>query len=253
MIQTASIAEWEQGISNALTQVVGPLQRVTVLEETRSTQTAARDLGAKAGDVIVAWRQTEGRGRLGRLWADTGEEGVAMTAIVPRDRSERLAVAAAVAVCLAMERLCRDRVRVMIKWPNDIIVNGRKLAGILVEQVADCALIGIGINVHQSDWPDDLSDRAVSLGQLGVQADRLQVMVYTLIGMQLSLQMNDRRLVEQYGQRDGLAGRVAAFRNGQREVRGKVLRVDPMRGLAVLTEDQGEVWLPAATTTVVKE
>ena len=63
-----------------------------------------------------------------------------------------------------------------IKPPNDLLIDGRKLAGVLVEQADGLAVIGIGINVGQLTWPEELQDRAISLAQVGVTIDRLQLL-----------------------------------------------------------------------------
>jgi biotin-[acetyl-CoA-carboxylase] ligase BirA-like protein len=242
---------WEDLLQRAVLLRPGPLQRVKVVAQTDSTQDAARRMGAQAGDVIVAGRQTNGRGRLGRAWADTGYGGVAVTMAVNRGRPERLAIASAVATCSAIQATCRNKAIVHIKWPNDIMCGHYKMAGILIEQFDDLALIGVGINVRQTQWPADIAERALSIVLLGVRATRLRVTLRLLLAMQISLTMSDERLSAEFANRDGLCGMRASFLCNGKAYAGKVLRVDPMRGLAVLTDTEGEVWLPAATTTVI--
>jgi BirA family biotin operon repressor/biotin-[acetyl-CoA-carboxylase] ligase len=225
------------------------LKRIFVLRQTQSTQDAARRMNAAAGDVLVAWRQTAGRGRLGRAWADTGEDGAALTiALHVQRHREALAIACAVGVARAAEMLLQRPVG--IKWPNDIIVDGRKLAGILIEQHANLTLIGIGLNVRQQEWPADLTDRAVSLAQAGSIVDRVDVIAALLASVDDALHLDESRLIAEYGKRDVLRGTRATFRSNDREITGIVLRVDPLRGLAVQTHT-GDVWLGAATTSVV--
>lgn len=189
---------------------------------------------------------------MGRAWHDTDVEGVAMTLIAKPDRPERMAVLSAVAVCFGLTEAAKGVV-FGIKWPNDIVVGGRKVAGILIEQEPTRALIGIGINVGQQVFPESIADRAASLEQLGVRRDRLSVMRHVLQSMSRMWEQDDEVLSHFFSNWDVLAGSTAGFRIGEREIRGKVLRVDPMKGLAVLTETEGEVWLPAATTSVIKE
>lgn len=249
-----AIEQWPARLEQALEAARGPLRRAMVLHQTDSTQDAARRLDAKIGDVVVAWRQTNGRGRLARNWADTLDQGVAMTMVVQRDRPERLAIAAALAVSSAVAVTCRRKPdRVSIKWPNDVYVGSRKIAGILIEQVDDRALVGVGINVLQMEWPPAIAHRAISIRQLGVRTDRLRVIIRVLLAMQLALGKSDASLAEDFALRDSLSGSLATFGCGGRLIHGRVLRVDPMNGLAVLTATEGEVWLPAATTSVMKE
>lgn len=174
---------------------------------------------------------------------------------MPPERSERLSILTAVATARAIDDLAAGAAPapIQIKWPNDIVVNGMKIAGVLIEQDDERALVGIGVNGKQIRWPDDLRGRAISLLQLGVARDRLHVIFALIVRLQYALQLSDEQLIQEFAERDALRGQSASFRSGEREIRGRVLRVDPMQGLAVQTESEGEVWLPAATTTVVKE
>lgn len=243
------IEQWPARLEQAI-----PGAGVIVLAETDSTQDAARRLGLGAHQVIVAGRQTAGRGRLGRPWADTGLEGIAVTFVVdgpapgPGPGRERLAVASAVGAALAAESVLGRPVA--IKWPNDIVVEGRKLAGILIEQADRLAYIGIGMNVAQTTWPAALADRAVSLAQLGAEVDRIEVLEALLPAVDAALRLTDNELLREFAARDALLGTTATFRSDGRTVRGIVSRIDPLRGLVVNTGSQ-EVSLAAATTTLL--
>jgi len=249
--------QWSGKLQECAAKCPEPRPRIVVLKEVDSTQDQARRTNASPGDVIVAWRQTNGRGRLGRTWLDTGQDGVAMTMVVPRDRPERLAIASAVGVASAITVVLKvygdkRRPKAGIKWPNDIVISGKKIAGILIEQNDDRALIGIGVNVHQRSWPADLIGRAVSFAELGVNVDRVTVMDFLLQAWVGFGKDSDDDLIRLFKSFDVLRGASARFRNNGQEIHGKVLRIDPMRGLAV-QPSEGEVWLPAATTTVVPE
>jgi BirA family biotin operon repressor/biotin-[acetyl-CoA-carboxylase] ligase len=252
-IDPVPIEQWPDILNESLLRYHGPLKRAIVLHETDSTQDAARRLDAQIGDVVVASRQTNGRGRLGRAWLDTDIEGVALTLVVARDRPERLAIASAIGLCDGLQACAGKHAVLGIKWPNDILANGQKLAGVLVEQSHDRALVGIGANVSQVAWPSELAGRAISLAQIGAMVDRLAVVDSIVFCMQNALELSDDELVRQFAKVDTLVGTIATFAVGGRNVRGKVLRVDPMKGLAVLTETAGEVWLPAATTSVIRD
>ena len=138
---------------------------------TDSTNTRARELaaaGAPGGTVVTAREQTAGRGRVGRVW--TGPEGKALlySAILrPLDqRHLLLPLSVPLAVCVAAEAL-RPDAKCMVKWPNDIWLDGRKLAGILIEAKPQdgWAVIGIGLNltIAPDEFPADLRQPAVSL------------------------------------------------------------------------------------------
>jgi BirA family biotin operon repressor/biotin-[acetyl-CoA-carboxylase] ligase len=132
-------------------------QRVIYLEEVSSTMDEAFRLGiagAEEGTVVIAQRQTRGRGRLGRTWISPKEQGIYLSWILrpPFLLSEtpKLTLLTGVAVCETLTVFCGDAVR--IKWPNDVLIRGRKVAGILTELYAQMervrfVVIGVGINV----------------------------------------------------------------------------------------------------------
>jgi len=147
-----------------------------------STNTRARELaaeGAEHGTVVTADEQTAGRGRQGRTWTAPPGKALLYSAIVrPLDeRHLMLPLAAPLAVCEAAEELAGElahggeaataNFRCGVKWPNDVLVDGRKLAGILVEARPQdsWAVIGIGLNltIAQEEFPPDLQDKAVSI------------------------------------------------------------------------------------------
>ena len=150
------------------------VRRIVVLESTGSTNDDARRLaaeGAPEGTVVLAERQTAGRGRLGRAWDSPDHLGLYMSVLLrPQeapDRIGRYAIACAVAVCAACRELAGPEI--VLKWPNDVLASGRKLAGILSElrQAREDVdlVVGIGLNVDQAegDFPTALAGRATSL------------------------------------------------------------------------------------------
>ncbi len=237
---------WGPGLEGALRRAGLGAWRAVVLPETASTQDVARQLGLGPGHVVVAARQSAGRGRLGRAWHDPRGEGIAATFVIAAAPPGRLAAASAVGAAEAAEDLLGRPVA--IKWPNDIVAGGGKLAGILIEQADGLARIGIGMNVAQTAWPPELAWRAVSLAGLGCRADRLAALCVLVPAVAGALGRADQDLAASWRQRDGLRGTVATFRSGGRVVSGTVLSADPSLGLAVLTAE-GEVMLPASTTT----
>jgi len=141
---------------------------------TDSTNARARELveaGAPHGTVVTAAEQTAGRGRQGRTWTAPPDKALLYSAILrPLDKRHLLLpLAAPLAVCNAAEELNPD-IECRVKWPNDIWVDGRKLAGVLIEAKPQngWAVIGIGLNlsISSSEFPPDLRDTAISL--LGV-------------------------------------------------------------------------------------
>lgn len=248
MSQPIGVERWPDRIDAVLGEHCRTFQRAHVVRETGSTQDAARRMNAGPGEIIVAWNQTVGRGRLGRSWS-SGLDGVAITFVLQPGQRERLAIAGAIGAARAAETMLGHPVG--IKWPNDILVNARKLAGVLVEQDDRRALPAIGMNVSQTSWPDDLASQAVSLHQLGAMVDRIEVVETLIERMDEALEASDGDLIGSFLERDVLTGKTMKLRNGTEIVSGRLERLDPLKGLAVRTES-GECWLPAATTTVLQ-
>lgn len=159
------------------------------LEETPSTQEIARKLaadGAPQGTVVIAERQSAGRGRMGRQWHSPPGVNLYMTVILkPRvsmGEVARLSLVAGVAVAEALEGVAPGIVQ--LKWPNDVWLKRRKAGGIIAEAVAaqsgavESVLLGIGLNLNLSPAhiPPELRDRATSvLAASGQPCDRLAV------------------------------------------------------------------------------
>ena len=147
-----------------------------LFDEVESTQLIAHNLVAQNtphGTVIVAEAQTAGRGRMMREWDSAKKKGLWFTVIVRPDclphEAPQFTLIAAVAIINAVKSLYPS-LSPQIKWPNDILINGRKCTGILTEMIAEtdrirALLIGIGINVNQQqeDFPESLHSIATSL------------------------------------------------------------------------------------------
>jgi len=136
-----------------------------------STNMRARELaaeGAEHGTVVTAAEQTAGRGRQGRTWTAPAGKALLYSAIVRplEERHAMLPLAVPLAVCEAAEEL-RPGLECGVKWPNDVQVKQRKLAGILVEARPQdgWAVIGVGLNlsISRDEFPPDLRDQAVSI------------------------------------------------------------------------------------------
>ena len=144
-------------------------------EELDSTNRYLKELaaeGAQEGTVIIANRQSAGRGRLGRSFFSPGEKGIYMSVLlrpeIPLERAVLITSMAAVAVAEAVERV--SGIETKIKWVNDIFLNGKKVCGILTEAgihaekaTLDYAVLGIGVNVGNMEFPEELKDIATSV------------------------------------------------------------------------------------------
>ncbi|MBI4400943.1 MAG: biotin--[acetyl-CoA-carboxylase] ligase [Nitrospirae bacterium] len=172
-------------------------QTLHILEETPSTNTAALALaqkGAEDGTVVVAERQTAGRGRLGRRWFSPPGENLYCSVILrPTPAPDRIAewlswapLLSAVATARAVQAV--SGLHPLLKWPNDILVGHRKLGGVLCESNGSHAhgtfvVVGIGLNVNtkRENFPDDLREIATSLAaEAGHSFDRAALLAALL-------------------------------------------------------------------------
>lgn len=146
----------------------GPHRHYRVTDSTNDRAKELAEGGAPGGTVVTAREQTAGRGRQGRVW--TAPEGKALLySAILRPLDERhllLPLSAPLAVCAAAEAL-RPDAECMVKWPNDVWLEGRKLSGILIEAKPQegWAVIGVGLNltIAPEEFPPDLRQPAVSL------------------------------------------------------------------------------------------
>lgn len=162
----------EEEIQSVLdTKVFGKV--IYSYEEVASTNEIAKAKareGAKEGTVFIAESQTKGRGRLGKAWESPGGTGIWMSVVVrpnilPQDVSA-ITLITGLAVCKAIRET--TQLPAYIKWPNDIVVNGKKVCGILTEMSAEIdrvnyVIIGIGINVNTATFPEELEEIGTSL------------------------------------------------------------------------------------------
>jgi BirA family biotin operon repressor/biotin-[acetyl-CoA-carboxylase] ligase len=150
-------------------------REVVYFDEIASTNTHAARLaadGCDEGFAVAAGMQTHGKGRLGRSWESPKDKGIYLSVVLrpPMAPAETpvLTLAAAVAAVRAIYAV--TGIRTGIKWPNDIICDGRKMAGILLEMNSEAdrvnhIILGIGINYSQTpdDFPEEIRDRAISI------------------------------------------------------------------------------------------
>lgn len=145
---------------------------VYFMESVNSTNTRLKELarqGAPQGTVVAALRQTGGRGRLGRSFSSP-PGGLYLSILwrpeFPPEKASRLSCAGALAACAAIEEVCG--VSPDIKWPNDLLLGGKKISGILTEaswqgEGRSFVIVGTGINVNTRSFPEELRDIASSL------------------------------------------------------------------------------------------
>jgi BirA family biotin operon repressor/biotin-[acetyl-CoA-carboxylase] ligase len=163
----------------------------TSIGSTNDVATTIAGTGDREGSVVVADAQTAGRGRRGRTWFSPPASGLYVSVVLAPGRArvepERavmlLTLAAGAALAEAVERA--TGLRADIKWPNDLLVGRRKLAGILAESVGrGTCILGYGINVGPMSYPPELADRATSLEtELGRPIDRAGLFAETIAAL----------------------------------------------------------------------
>lgn len=158
-------------LSELNTETVG--RNLVVLDKIDSTNNEAKRMaenGAAAGTLVISDSQTAGKGRRGRSWSSPDGSSIYMTLMMRPDinpvKAPMLTLVAAMAVRKAVHEA--SGIQSMIKWPNDLVCNGKKICGILTEMSAEpdfinYVVIGIGINVNIEGFPDEIKDTATSL------------------------------------------------------------------------------------------
>lgn len=240
--------------------------QVLVFESTDSTNDVAWRYARQAdhdGLAVFAEQQRRGRGRLGRTWHAPSHAAILCSVLLSSSEQPAPAVLTllvALAAAQAVEAVCPVQAR--IKWPNDLYIDHRKVAGTLVEsrRFGDrtCHVLGIGINCSQrpDDFPPELGDKAISLFQItGEPVDRLQLAQLLLRRLDALLgearQDGPEPLHLAWRQRCDDIGRRLTLRCDNRDFTGYVVDVDPLQGL-LLQLDVGTLkTFDPATATVL--
>ncbi len=220
------------------------VRRVVCLAELDSTNAEALRLAAEGepeGLVVVADAQTAGRGRLGRSWwAEPGTALLASWLVRPALAPERRPLLSLVAgVAAARAASAAGGVEVRLKWPNDLMLGGRKLGGILAESDArGTVVVGLGLNVRQESFPDELGESATSLlaagGRVPARSWRL---VATLSGFGARMNTPEDTLDDYRAMCETLGRTVRVERND----------AEPAVGAAVEITDSGALVLETAS------
>jgi BirA family transcriptional regulator, biotin operon repressor / biotin---[acetyl-CoA-carboxylase] ligase len=220
--------------------------------EVGSTNDVAKRLaeeGAAHGEVVLAEAQSAGRGRRGRAWASPPGRSVYLSVVLrpdlPPTRAPELTLLAAVAICQAARQA--GVAAAEIKWPNDVMAGGRKLAGILTEMAAEMervqwVVLGMGINVNggTEDFPPELRAIATTLAaERGSPVPRVLFTAALLATLEGWL---DRHAAEGFEpvraawrELSGTLGREVRIRNGQEELTGRAEDIDEAGALLLRT------------------
>lgn len=185
------------------------------LRRTDSTNTVARELAARGavhGTLVTAGQQTAGRGRQGRGWSAPPGTALLCSWVIREAGESRSLLSLAAGVAVA--ELVGDEA--LLKWPNDVLIDGRKVSGILVEGRPQerWAVLGIGINValRLEQLPVELRDRAATLGLEAAEIEPTLGRLQAILGRWLAAP--DREILEAVRSRDALLGRPVRWEQG---------------------------------------
>ena len=240
-------------------------REVLVYASTASTNDAAWHYASNKkndGLAIFAEQQSAGRGRGGNKWISHKSQSILCSTLLLNETSqpEMLTLAVAVAVAEAIGR-CGSK-QAQIKWPNDILIGGKKVAGILVESKSSKGhfnyVIGIGINCHQKkdSFPPELRQTATSIDiESKIVCDRISLAKRLLVSLDEWLgetQKNSVAILDRWYELSAQLGHHVTLQYNRRSFTGRVLGIDPQEGLIVQLENGGVRIFSASHTVMVR-
>jgi BirA family transcriptional regulator, biotin operon repressor / biotin---[acetyl-CoA-carboxylase] ligase len=236
-----------------------------------STNARAMELarqGALEGTLVLAEVQTAGRGRLGRRWLSPPAKSLLFSLILRPSLPSQAASQVTLVLALAVAEILRDKygLAAEIKWPNDVLIGGRKICGILVEMEGqldrlDFMVAGIGLNTGQedSDWPAELKGLATSLKMENGQAPDRAELLKDFLGeagrlYQRLLNQEFPQLLQEWQAFSCMTGRqVRALGPGGREILGMAIGLDPDGALQVRLDNGIIERIIAGDVTLLRE
>jgi len=234
------------------TKVMG--QRIYYFEEIDSTNSYCKILGEQKvpeGALVVAEHQRSGRGRLGRSWISPAKKGLWFSLLlrpqVSSQEASQLTILAAVAVARVLHR--KYQLPVGIKWPNDLLLDGKKFAGILLEmkteaEQVDYLILGIGVNVNITceEFPQELAGEATSLqvekGSSLARVELLTAILKEIEELYLDYLANGfNKIMELWKKYNVTLGQTVSITNWQQTWQGQAYDLDANGGLIILLPD----------------
>ena len=250
--------------SNLDTNRIG--KEIIFYKSTSSTNNIAAEYakGGKKNDglVVFAEHQTAGRGRRGNKWLDDKSKSLLCSVLLfnPEIGPDMITFAAAVAVAETIDRCGKNEAK--IKWPNDILLGCKKVAGILVEAFCEKSkkyyIVGIGINCHQQtqDFPAELAEIATSIDiESGMVCDRNGLAKRLIVNFDHILTVaaqNSDEIIEKWRGRNILLNRQITVEHNGKQFTGNCIGIEPAKGLIVQLERGGVKMFDAGSTTIVK-
>ncbi len=242
--------------------------KVFFFKSIKSTMDYAKKLAEMdepEGTAVIADYQSHGRGRFGRIWKSEPGENILMSIIlrptIPLEKFGILSLLTAISVSEAIEK--NANVKITTKWPNDLLINGKKFCGILIEasiavDKGDFVILGIGINVNQTKFPKEIQDYATSLSlATGKIYDRTIIVQDILRSFEtdyaeLNKSKNFNSIIERWKKRCDMFGKEITVIYAGKTITGKAIDVDE-KGLLILElENSNIIKLSSGDVTIVK-
>ena len=211
------------------------------------------DIGAEEGLVVLAWEQTNGRGRLGKTF-HSPRGGIYLTLVLnSNEDSLKITSKAAVALVRAIKDVTDKDVK--IKWVNDIIYNEKKVAGILAEVYKDKIILGVGINytIKNDSFPEDIKDIAISLynGNYKCDTDPLDLVNAFIKNMIYLIENKADDYIKEYIEKNiVIAKKVDIYKLGNKISTGEAVSIDNNCFLHVIEKNGNEVVLSSGEISV---
>jgi BirA family biotin operon repressor/biotin-[acetyl-CoA-carboxylase] ligase len=212
------------------------------------------------GLVVIADCQTGGKGRSGRIWHSAPGTGIYLSMLIqPKLSPEQLPIVtlmAGLATAIAVNEFIPSPAQ--LKWPNDLLLNNKKIAGVLCEYHATkvpAVIIGIGINVNHTQFPTDIKDIATSIKlESGLEINRTTLIkqLVTQLDFQYSeLKSNKvQSLIDNWTLHSDLFGKSISISKGGQSITGKAVRLDNLGRLVILNESGKEIVLDSGEVRI---
>ncbi|MFQ5453482.1 MAG: biotin--[acetyl-CoA-carboxylase] ligase [Candidatus Zixiibacteriota bacterium] len=249
------------------TKTIG--KKIYAFQSVKSTNDIASQLAENCepeGTIVTAEKQTKGKGRFGRKWYSPLQAGIYLSIILkPKFKTELapgISIMTALALADAINEYCPGKVQ--IKWPNDILISGKKTAGILTELSADRnkikhIIVGIGINVNHKteNFPENILKTATSLRIANhKKIDRIELLKKFLINFEKEYTLYKKHQLKASHKKiikySSLIGTTVKLTSGKKVVIGKAVDIDKTGGL-IIEKDGNRITVSSGEVTVVKD
>ena len=205
---------------------------INVIDNINSTNTWLTEFNLDFFDSIISLEQSEGRGRQGRFW-ESSKGGFYYSLVLPKKNLLPIVVGISVA-----EILYENGITAKVKWPNDLLVEGKKLGGVLCQVQGEKVIVGLGINMTNSSS----LEKSISLSALGFNIDKLDFINKFNDKIRSAMEHSDEHIIQQFLNYDCLIGKRVSWEDGSGQVvkiseDGRLVVRDSSDDLIFLTEE----------------